>query len=271
MQRLVAARPRRRRLMRNPVSYILFASILLGLLGLIIFKQLEVSASFDDPALPAYCGARPRGMEGVLHHPRPGLALHAVVLTIRHGDRSAIHELPSTNETARWACRPAGLDQRRAAAAARVVGTDGRLLHRSLLPQTDDGAGGHCASGQLTPRGFAQHAALGRHLGRAFAPLLRSIWSERAPRNDRNDRNDHNAAAPEQHGVATGAEQHAEASPGPNASASHGRLYVRSTDYTRTLMSAAALLSGMLGSLSMRPTAERPVTIHTQASTAAAP
>ena len=161
--------------MGNPAPYILFASIVLVLLGLIIFKRREESAVYDDTnpnGLPSYCGARPRGMEGMLHHPRPGLVLHAVALTIRHGDRSAIHELPNTNETARWVCRPVGLEQRRAAASARVVNVDGRPLHRSLLPQTDDGAGGHCAPGQLTPRGFAQHAALGRHLGNPLTLTL---------------------------------------------------------------------------------------------------
>lgn len=181
---------------------------------------------YDDTnpnGLPSYCGARPRGMEGMLHHPRPGLVLHAVALTIRHGDRSAIHELPNTNETARWVCRPVGLEQRRAAASARVVNVDGRPLHRSLLPQTDDGAGGHCAPAQLTPRGFAQHAALGRHLGRAYAPLLRAIGADR--------------------------------------NTSHARLYIRSTDYTRTLMSAAALLSGLLP---MRAASATPLTIYTQ-------
>ena len=94
--------------MRHPAPYILFASIVLVLLGLIIFKRREESAVYDDTnpnGLPSYCGARPRGMEGMLHHPRPGLVLHAVALTIRHGDRSAIHELPNTNETARWVCR----------------------------------------------------------------------------------------------------------------------------------------------------------------------
>ena len=216
--------------MRNPVPHVLFASIVLVLLGLIIFKRREESAVYEglNPSgLPSYCGARPRGMEGMLHHPRSGLVLHAVVLTIRHGDRSAIHALPNTNETARWACRPAGLEQRRAAAAARVLGIDGRPLHRSLLPQTDGGEGGHCAPGQLTPRGFAQHAALGRHLGRAFAPLLRAISA------------DH------------------------HSNTSHEPLYVRSTDYTRTLMSAAALLSGMLP-VSMRQAAAAPLTIYTQ-------
>ena len=107
------------------------------------------------------------------------------------------------------------------------MGVDGQPLERSLLPQTLTGGHGHCAPGQLTPRGFAQHVALGRHLGRSFAPLLRSIGA------------DH------------------------RSNLSHPRMYVRSTDYTRTQMSAAALLYGLLPP-NLRPPALPPAIIVTQ-------
>ena len=112
-------------------------------------------------ALEAYCGAPPQGSEGKVT--ADGLKLVGVLVTIRHGDRSSIHSLPNTNTTARWMCRPVGSEQKQAAAQVAVVGLDGSPFYRPLLPKTLPGRHGDCAPGQLTPRGFAQHVALGRH------------------------------------------------------------------------------------------------------------
>ena len=214
--------------MRKPILLAWCLTVTFLLTVLWVKRREEAWVGYEDVGmLPPYCGGKPRGFEGVLHRAQPGLVLHAVVMTIRHGDRSSIFTLPNTNQTSRWTCRPAGLEQRRAAAAAKVVSVDGRPLQRSLLPQTEAGGNGFCAPGQLTPRGFGQHTALGRHLGRAFGPLLRSI----------------------------GADHH--------SNLSHPRLYVRSTDYARTQMSAAALLYGMLPP-SMRHPDKAWYSLHTQ-------
>jgi len=219
--------------MRNPVLFV-WLIIVIVLLLLMHWRFVNMEQLYDDRGLPGYCGAKPRGAEGVLQRAQPGMVLQAVVLTIRHGDRSAIHALPNTNSTPTWTCRPAGHEQRRAAQSVRVVGLDGRELDRSLLPKTQDSHGldvlreGHCAPGQLTPRGFAQHVALGRHLGHAFAPLLRAVGI------------DH------------------------RSNLSHPKVYVRSTDYTRTQMSAAALLFGMLPA-PLRPPLALPTKIVTRA------
>uniref|UniRef100_A0A7S3SJ67 Acid phosphatase n=1 Tax=Emiliania huxleyi TaxID=2903 RepID=A0A7S3SJ67_EMIHU len=184
----------------------------------------------DSAALEAYCGAPPQGSEGNLT--ADGLKLVGVLVTIRHGDRSSIHSLPNTNTTARWVCRPVGSEQKQAAAQVAVVGLDGSPLYRPLLPRTLPGRHGDCAPGQLTPRGFAQHVALGRHLGRSFAPLLREAAAER------------------------------------RANSSRVGVYVRSTDYTRTQMSAAAFLYGLLPP-TLRPPLAPPTRIHTCADEAA--
>lgn len=212
--------------MRNPVLFV-WLIVVIVLLLLMHWRFVNMEQLYDDRGLPGYCGARPRGAEGVLQRAQPGMVLWAAALTIRHGDRSAIHALPNTNSTPTWVCRPAGHEQRRAAQQVKVVGLDGRELDRSLLPKTQN-SHGHCAPGQLTPRGFAQHVQLGRHLGHAFAPLLRAIGI------------DH------------------------RSNLSHPKVYVRSTDYTRTQMSAAALLFGMLPA-SLRPPMALPTNIYTRA------
>ena len=73
---------------------------ILILLSLIFVKRRRQVGTEEDADLPNYCGARPHGAEG--HHARLGLVLHAVLITIRHGDRSAIHALPNTNASSRW-------------------------------------------------------------------------------------------------------------------------------------------------------------------------
>ena len=192
----------------------------------LLLATLFHAPKFQPPNLPAYCSAPTTGREGA---PQDGLALWAVVLAIRHGDRSAIFEMPGANATPTWRCRPVGAEQRAAAAGVRVVSAaSGAPLKRRLLPTTT-GDGAACAPGQLTPTGFAQHVALGAHFGRAYAPLLAAL-----------------------------AHNHSRSVGGSRAPPA----YVRSTDYTRTQMSAAALLSSLLPP-SLRPPQAAPAVMAT--------
>ena len=131
----LVARPKEaaKDLMRNPVMWVWVVIIV----AMIMLMRLRSVGDFnDDQSLPSYCGAKPRGAEGLLHSPQPSMVLWAVALTIRHGDRSAIFAFPNTNETASWTCRPAGLDQRRAAQAVTVMGVDGQPLERRVFYET---------------------------------------------------------------------------------------------------------------------------------------
>jgi hypothetical protein len=164
---------------------------------------------------------------------RSGLVLKGVVLAVRHGDRSAIHAVPgaSTDAVQAFECAPpdgatAKLWARLEKQFTVVSSQDGRPLRRRIRPQLLKRAEGKpphrptlqrvqqpCAPGQLTPKGFAQHTALGRHLARAYAPLL----SQLNPRGG-----------------------------GGGGGGGGSPLYVRSTDYTRTIGSVAALLAALL-------------------------
>ena len=170
------------------------------------------------PRMPAYCSAPvlpvSTGEEGVLPPGAPGARLRTVVVAIRHGDRSAIFSIPNASGNTRFDCSPpdgdAGRSWARLRNAFNVRSLRGRSpLDRTLRPALNPD--GSCASGQLTPVGFTQHLALGRHLSQAFSTLLAEV-----------------VAAVD------------------NGSSMEEQLFVRSTDYGRTQMSAAALLSGML-------------------------
>eukprot|EP00903_Cladosiphon_okamuranus_P016088 g14852.t1 len=147
--------------------------------------------------------------------PPSGLELRQLQVTIRHGDRSAIHELPNANEK-RWKCQPFSEEIRRKwedVSRFSVVNVDGRPLERPLTPavyEKDDvsqlgrefqnQAGVWCKQGQLTETGIRQHLALGDQMRKAYQDVLG--------------------------GGDLGSEE----------------IYIRSTDYTRTLESAAAFL-----------------------------
>ena len=185
-----------------------------------------------------YCSAPFSGAEG--HPPavgKPPLTLRAVAVIIRHGDRSAIHTIHNTTDPPpAWRCVPSaheGAARRewpalRAAFVVRRL-SDGATLARSLRPAVLATDGATCEPGQLTPRGFEQHVRLGRHLASAYSPLLDRI-SEEA---------ESNGSTP--------------------------IVFARSTDYGRTLLSAAGLLLGLLRAHpSLRPSPARPLTLFTE-------
>ena len=199
---------------------------------------------------PDYCSAPTTGAEG--YGKSAGeRKLHAVAIVIRHGDRSAIHSVPNeTGSPVRWRCVPSSHEYAakrewpglRSSFVVRRL-RDGSILQRTLRPAllSSNGAppGSSCAPGQLTPRGFEQHVRLGRHLSAAYAPLLDAISANRS--------------------------SHAAAVGGIHKLAPPPALFVRSTDYARTLLSAAGLLLGLFHRHpSLRPSAARPVSLYTE-------
>ncbi|CAE8692947.1 unnamed protein product [Polarella glacialis] len=176
-----------------------------------------------DARLMRYCSpAVSSGAEGL----RPaalaesGLQLRSVVLTIRHGDRSAIFEVAGSLPPAGgqgYSCAPGNLSSlwKNLPKRFRAISTaEGQPLREEMLrPKLKEGSSlaSECAPGQLTARGFRQHLELGAHLNGAYREFLAAL--------QRHDR---------------------------------GRLYVRSTDYPRTVTSAAALLTSLLPTWSDR-------------------
>lgn len=154
-----------------------------------------------------------------------GYSLVHVQIALRHGDRSAIHTLPGADET-KWICSPlpGELQPEWENTIKRfpIVDPSGKPLERSLwstlLPknEAENGAGeseGYCEPGQLTHYGIRQLMKVGRSLGTAYWDLF--SWALK------------------------------------DEKTSKGRKHVdliqaRSTDYTRTLMSSAAFLTGFL-------------------------
>ncbi|CAM9778387.1 unnamed protein product [Ascophyllum nodosum] len=138
------------------------------------------------------------------------LDLRLVQMTIRHGDRSAIHDLPNADPK-KWQCQPFSEEIQQiweGVSRFSVENVDGRPLERSFLPSvfTADeleapfkGKKGLCKSGQLTEVGIRQHLTLGDRMRQAYHSLLGGDLRE-------------------------------------------DEIYVRSTDYRRTLESAAAFL-----------------------------
>ena len=197
------------------------------------------------PPLPDYCSAPTSGAEG--ESPRRGVRLWAAGILVRHGDRSSIHpipgnssvvEAPASQPGATWACTPdAGSEEARTLALIGdtivVRSLRGERLQRPMRSATAAPASSACKSGQLTPRGLSQHLRLGRHLGRSYAALLDELSALRR-----------NASL--------------RGSPPPV-------LYARSTDYTRTILSASALVVGLFeNSASLAPTPARPLALHVE-------
>lgn len=198
--------------------------------------QSTAQGEMPHPTSPGgYCSAPFTGAEG--RRPHKEARLRALALVIRHGDRSAIHQYANASgQPAAWRCSPPSHESMRrewlsisSAFTSRRV-KDGKALERTFLPTTQaDGV--TCEPGQLTPKGFEQHVRLGRHLASAYGDFLGEL-----------------------------AEQAANASP-----AASPPVYARSTDYSRTLLSAAGLLSGLLRRHPpLRPSAARPFSIVTE-------
>ncbi|CAM9205199.1 unnamed protein product [Scytosiphon promiscuus] len=147
-----------------------------------------------------------------------GLELRQLQVTIRHGDRSAIHDVPNSDEK-KWKCQPFSDEVRRKwenVSRFTMQNVKGEPLGRSLVPEVyseeelgDLGrefqgqADVLCKPGQLTETGIRQHLTLGDNMHKAYNSLF---------------------------GGDLAAEE----------------IYVRSTDYTRTLESAAAFLMSFI-------------------------
>mmetsp|Transcript_42930 Transcript_42930/g.100830 ORF Transcript_42930/g.100830 Transcript_42930/m.100830 type:complete len:513 (-) Transcript_42930:31-1569(-) len=203
-----------------------------------VFSSPTMSLSVKSPRFVQQCNqGEPTGAEG--SPSSSGLAalgvkeveLLSVVIAHRHGDRSAIHDMPGALSNPEFNCGAEefqevwdSLPQR-----FRIVSATDHItpLHRQLTPELKSGSQHVCGRGQLTARGFRQLAALGSHLSTAYSGFLERLVLL--------------AAASE-------------------ASANE-LLYVRSTDYTRTIGSVASLLTSLMPS-SYRPWPYIPVVIE---------
>ena len=227
---------------REGVRWLLLCCAALALLGLgSVLVSGELSrvpfrAPPEPHTAPAYCNLdRPRGGEG---RGSAAMALRGVVLLVRHGDRSAVHT--ELNGSGASGAPPAlrcdaarnEIERLNAAFVVRSLAGGGELRPLGSL----SGERGGCAVGQLTPRGLAQHAALGRHLGFAYQVLFDGLSVNTTMLND--------------HALVRDLSILNEASSsGANASTERGAslpFHFRSTDYDRTLLSAASLLHAML-------------------------
>jgi hypothetical protein len=190
------------------------------------------------PPLPKYCNIEPPdGAEGTLPKSvQRHFTMTAAAIVIRHGDRSPIHILPSNHSTAAWRCVPRPESEafahrnwpmtKNSRAAFSVRSLRGGVPLTRSLDSALESDGETCLPGQLTPRGVEQHLRLGQHLALALAPLLTLLVA--------------------------------------NVSAGSALpMYVRSTDYTRTLLSAASLVSGMLQPHKL-PSASSPLVLHVE-------
>lgn len=166
------------------------------------------SRKLDSARIKQYCDAPVgEGEEGNIQVASfNDYTLERVVLTIRHGDRSAIHQIPQSIAAQKFSCAPTSTVKQiwdELPSHFQVVSTvNGEALGRQMTPFVKPNDDQECQTGQLTARGFEQHLNLGDHLRIAYESLLETVGSE--------------------------------------------NLYVRSTDYTRTIGSVAALLTKML-------------------------
>jgi len=217
------------------------AAVLLLALSALVLANLSTGmvlarAGAAALAKPGYCNLA--GASGAEGRGARALELRGVVIMVRHGDRSAIHtELNGTGASGAGpalSCEARGeIDQLNAAFAALKLSSGMPLRPLGTLR----GERGGCAIGQLTPRGIAQHAALGKHLGYAYHRLLNQLANSSVP------------------GAARAA---------PSAAASGSPFRFRSTNYDRTILSAASLLHAMLPSALLPPSANSKLPIWVQ-------
>ena len=154
-----------------------------------------------------YCDAPSRGAEGTL--PVEGAVLLHVALLFRHGDRSSIHALPNMRGNEHhWSCRLGPTES--AALRASAARIEVRSAH----------------GGERLSRDFESRLA-----SDAPAAAARTCAPGQLT-----------ARGVSQH-IALGAHLHAAYSP---RGILDGEIYARSTDYRRTLISAAALLSTLV-------------------------
>jgi hypothetical protein len=208
-------------------------------------NQLRLSLLTEGNKLP-YCssgdylpgGSKDPGVEGVLSSMGDQFELVAAHIAIRHGDRTAIHAIPNAlyggnirdgNVASPTTCAPnfypgfefVGAEWNKLPGRFEVRSLhSGTLLQRRLKPHPAV----DCPGGELTPRGFLQHHHLGMHLKKAYKPHLQSLFRHHEEVLEPSKEKD-NKSRPKQH---------------------DGLYYVRSTDYARTLTSAAAMLNSFL-------------------------
>lgn len=216
----------------EPPKCLMISCAILVLLGLcaLISTNISVGASFRtaEPVKPAYCNlAAASGAEG---RGARAMELVGVVIIVRHGDRSAIHT--ELNGTGASGAGPAlRCDAREEIDRLNAAFTVWSLSSRLPLGPLGSlrGERGFCAVGQLTPRGIAQHAALGRHLGYAYQRFLTNLASSSSSLTPPYNLSGSPTAAADVSVVHPSAPYR-----------------FRSTNYDRTLLSAASLLHSML-------------------------
>lgn len=177
--------------------------VVLGTVSLLIWSRTALDDTsirmVEDANLVRFsdsCAAPVDGVEGALPQSSGDVPiLRDVVVLFVHGDSTPVLDWPGPGEERplAWDCTPQALPRywkRNQRLRFAVVGPDGSRLERSfdpdLLLDADSGGGpggaaaahhhGHprCAAGQLTPEGFRQMAALGRHLAQAYGDHLSS-------------------------------------------------------------------------------------------------
>ena len=153
-----------------------------------------------------------------------GLALRKVALVIRHGLRTPVHNM-FVGDTTPWECGQ--LNNLRVSLHTQAEFPDALPVHSlyrvdNLSPPDAErrarDLAGNCHPGELTTMGFQQHQLLGAYLRQRYGPDGAQLW--------------------------------------PTQLASAQDVFVRSTNYERTIESAQALLEGVFPDRSLMPRGE---------------
>lgn len=176
------------------------------------FREQPVTSSSGDLM---YCNTHPvTGSEGGTFQGSKDWVLHHLLLNIRHGDRSSIHNIPEAQKLSSQLKNYVVLDYTALQYVPRLnsfvlepignghpgtVNSEGDLPDALNTTQVFDGSDGDLAPGILTTRGFTQHILLGKYLAKAYDGFISRVVG-------------------------------------------HKNLYVRSTNYRRTILSVAALM-----------------------------
>jgi Histidine phosphatase superfamily (branch 2) len=162
-----------------------------------------------------YCNTHEvTGSEGTAFTGSQNWVLHHLLLNIRHGDRSSIHNIPEAQKLSDQVSKHVYLDQAALQYVPRLnsfvlepigsgkpgtVNSEGDLPDALNVSAVFDRSDKDLAPGILTTRGFMQHILLGKYIAHAYKDFIGTIKS-------------------------------------------HDDLYVRSTNYRRTILSVSALL-----------------------------
>eukprot|EP01059_Diplonema_ambulator_P036243 TRINITY_DN8974_c0_g1_i2.p1 TRINITY_DN8974_c0_g1~~TRINITY_DN8974_c0_g1_i2.p1 ORF type:complete len:375 (+),score=120.13 TRINITY_DN8974_c0_g1_i2:82-1125(+) len=183
---------------------------MVGCLAVLFLLMVYVNREMPPPAglaTPAFSRRTRRycNTDGLVREGREGgvvgYNLIGVTVTVRHGDRSAIHGIPGVGMDPVYNCSKVGEDDSPWPQGLRVVSeTTGAAIERPTSSQVLSGK--MCAAGQLTYLGFTQLKNLGKYMKQAYAshPVVFNTSS----------------------------------------------MYIRSTDYTRTMLSSAGFLSNFV-------------------------